>query len=264
MQAYRGMDIGTAKPGGEILSRLPHHLVSFLEPSVQYNAGEFVKKAEELVEEIVDRGRRPVICGGTVFYIRCFLFGLPESPQGAGEIRSRLRGLEKQKGHIALYEELVGRDPAAAEKIPPNDRYRTIRALEVLESTGKSVYSFHWPRSLRKDYRFTIIGLMRPREELYGRIDARVEAMFKAGLVAEVRGLMELGYGADHPGMKGIGYREFFEMQKGCLTFSDVKELIQRDSRRYAKRQITFFRSIPEVHWRNADDLDALRARIGV
>ncbi len=263
MQAYTGMDIGTAKPSERMLARLPHHLVSFLPPSVQYNAGDFVKRAEKLVDDISCRGRLPIVCGGTAFYIRCFLFGLPESPEGGGEARSRLRGLEREKGSRALREELSRRDPEAAVRIAPNDRYRTERALEILESSGKSVFSYQWPRTLRRDYRFTNLGLRRPREELYKRIDARVDAMFSAGLAAEVRGLMEDGCLADDPGMKAIGYREFFEMRRGCLTFADVKELIKRDSRRYAKRQTTFFRTIPGVQWIDAADLEGIRALIG-
>jgi len=262
MQAYQGMDIGTAKPSDRMLERLPHHLVSFLPPSVQYNAGDFVKRAEKLLNEIASRGRYPVVCGGTAFYIRCLLFGLPESPEGGGETRSRLRGLEKEKGSAALREELARRDPEAAVRIAPNDRYRTGRALEILESSGRSVFSYQWPRMLRRDYRFMILGLERPREELYRRIDARVDVMFAAGLAEEVRGLMENGCLADDPGMKAIGYREFFEMRRGCLTFADVKERIMRDSRRYAKRQMTSFRAIPEVQWVNASDLDGISARI--
>jgi tRNA dimethylallyltransferase len=262
MQAYKGMDIGTAKPSVEQLSRLPHHLISFLEPTMQYNAGEFVKRAEKLVDEIRGRGRIPVVCGGTAFYIRCFLFGLPESPGGTAETRSRLRDLERERGIAALHAELAKRDPAAADRIPPGDRHRTVRALEILESTGRSVFSYNWPRTLRSDLHFTIIGLTRPREELYERIEARVDGMFHAGLISEIRGLMEAGFKADDPGMKAIGYREFFDMRRGCPTFADVKELIQRDSRRYAKRQMTFFRPIPGVQWLNAGDLDGIKAFI--
>lgn len=262
MQAYKGMDIGTAKPSPRMLSRIPHHLLSFLDPKVQYTAGEFVKRAERLVSEIHQRDKLPVVSGGTAFYIRCFLFGLPESPEGDGRLRSQFKSQEREAGIEALYEDLRRKDPAAAERIPPADRYRIQRALEIFESTGKSVYSFAWPGSIRPDYDFTIIGLSRPREDLYARIDARVDAMFGEGLVREVSGLMEAGYSAEDPGMKAIGYREFFEMRRGCMTFADVKAAVQRDSRRYAKRQMTFFRSIPDVRWVDAGDRDGLRAEI--
>jgi len=262
MQAYRGMDIGTAKPNAEILAKLPHHLVSFLEPSMQYNAGEFVKRTEKLVEEISHRGAVPVVSGGTAFYVRCLLFGLPETPVGEGERREKLRDREREEGSASLYAELISRDPYAAGRIQPNDRYRTIRALEIMETTGKSVFSFEWPRTLRRDFRFTIIGLTRPREELYKRIEERVDGMFRDGLVEEVRGLMERGCRAEDPGMKGIGYREFFGMRRGCETFHDVRESIKTNSRRYAKRQLTFFRTVPGVRWMDADDLEGLRAQV--
>ncbi len=262
MQAYRHMDIGTAKPPAEALARLPHHLVSFLDPSDQYNAGQFVTRAESLAADILSRGKIPVICGGTAFYIRSFLFGLPESPQGSPEIRARFRERERHAGHRVLYEELTRRDPEAARRIPQDDRYRIVRALEILEATGRSMFSFRWPRTLRPGYEFLTIGLDRRRDELYSRIDSRVERMFEEGLVDEVRRLIAMGYGPMDPGMRGIGYREFFEMQRGCLSLADVKLSIQRNSRRYAKRQITFFKPVPGVRWVSPEDLAVLRSLI--
>lgn len=262
MQVYKRMEIGTAKPSSALLARIPHHLISLLEPSDQYNAGEFVKMAEALVPQIRARGRFPVICGGTAFYMKSFLCGLPQSPPGSAEIRGKLRALEMEKGRGALYEELIKRDQEAAGRIKPNDGHRILRALEILESTGKSVFSFHWPRSPRQDFDFMLIGLERPREALYRRIDERVERMFESGLVDEIRRLIMLGYGPHDPGMQGIGYREFFQMQTGCITISDVKDLIKRNTRRFAKRQLTFFRSIPGVKWMGLDDPTAIRSVI--
>jgi tRNA dimethylallyltransferase len=262
MQVYRGMDIGTAKPCASDMAALTHHLVSILDPAEQYNAGEFVKRAESIVQSMGARGRHPVICGGTAFYIRSFLFGLPESPRGSAEARMRLRAREKAEGLGALYEELVRKDPSAAGRIMPNDRYRVARALEILESTGRSMFTFHWPRTLRNDYRFLLIGLELPREELYARIDRRVDRMFDDGLRDEVRRLMENGHTGNEPGMQGIGYREFFEMQKGCITLADLKEHVKRDSRRYAKRQVTFFKSIPDVRWVAAEEREMIRRLI--
>ncbi len=262
MQAYRHLQIGAAAPSAELRARVPHHLVSFLEPNVQYNAGAFVKKADILIREIIRRGKHPVICGGTAFYIRSFLCGLPESPAGSAETRERLRTRQSREGQSALYKQLVERDPMAAQRIPPADRYRTIRALEILEATGRSVYSFQWPRSPRKDFRFLILGLERPREALYARIARRVDRMFEQGLVREVRGLVSMGFHARDPGMQGIGYREFFQMMKGCLTLEETRELIKQDTRRYAKRQMTFFRSMPDVIWLDPDDPAAIRLRI--
>jgi tRNA dimethylallyltransferase len=170
--------------------------------------------------------------------------------------------MEEKEGHEALYRELVRRDPLAAERIPANDRHRALRALEIVEATGRSVYSYGWPRSLRGGYEFLIVGLDRPRDELYRRIDDRVDLMFSRGLLDEVRGLLEMGYGPRDPGMRGIGYREFFQMQKGCLDTTQVKALIRRNTRRYAKRQLTFFRTVPMVHWMDPRDPRTLRALV--
>jgi tRNA dimethylallyltransferase len=256
------MDVGTAKPSPDSLSRLPHHLVDVADPSEQFTAGRFVKDAEELVRAVAARGRVPVISGGTAFYITSFLYGLPESPAAAPDVRARLREIERRDGQAALYRMLAERDPDAAARIQPNDRYRAMRALEVLESTGRSLFSFAWPRTPRTEYRFLIVGLERPREELYRRIEARVDRMFREGLVGEVARLLSMGYGAEAPGMRGIGYRELLGMRSGCAAMADARELIARNSRRYAKRQLTFFKAVPGVEWRDPEDIEGLRERI--
>lgn len=268
MQVYRGMDIGTAKPSPADRARLPHHLIDIVEPSRQFSAGEFVRRAEELIVEIRSRGKVPVVSGGTGFYLRTFLCGLPASPRSDPRVRRRLQDLEREKGIGWLHGLLAERDPEAGRRIPPADRHRVLRALEVLETTGRSVYAFERPSTLRGDREFLLIGLDRPREELYRRIEARVDAMFSTGLVDEVKGLIAAGYGPRDPGMRGIGYREFLAMRKGCLGFREVRELVKADSRRYAKRQLTFLRAIPGVRWFDARKpegaRDALAAFLGM
>ena len=254
MQVYRGMDVGTAKPSRADRERLPHHLIDIVEPSRQFSAGEFVQRADELVADITARGKVPVVSGGTGFYLRSFLYGMPEAPRSDPTVRERLRGLERDRGSLHLHELLASRDPEAARRIPSGDRHRTLRALEVLEATGRSVYSYAWPSSPRKDHEFLVIGLDRPREDLYRRIEARVDAMFQAGLVDEVKRLFGAGFGPRDPGMRGIGYREFLSMRKGCMLFQDVRDMVKADSRRYAKRQLTFLRAIPEARWFDARD----------
>jgi tRNA dimethylallyltransferase len=252
MQVYRGMDIGTAKPSRADRERLPHHLLDVVEPSCQFSAGEFVRRADELVGEIRARGRVPVVSGGTGFYLRSFLYGMPEAPRSDPEIRRRLHELGREHGGRWLHEQLAARDPEAARRIEPGDRHRTLRALEVIEATGRSVYSFAWPCTPRTAYRFLVIGLERPRDELYRRVEARVDGMFQAGLVDEVKELLGAGFGPRDPGMRGIGYREFLSMRKGCLGFREVRQMVKADSRRYAKRQLTFLKAIPEVRWFDA------------
>jgi tRNA dimethylallyltransferase len=250
LQVYRGLDIGTAKPGLSLRSTIVHHLIDVKDPREQFTAGEFVKRADELAVEIQARNRIPVVSGGTAFYLKSFLYGLPPAPPADDTVREEVREELEQRGAEALYEELKRVDPPAAEKISQKDTYRITRALEVYRSSGRPLSSFPVPDTVREGINPIIICLTREREELYARIDRRVELMFELGLTNEVRKLMQAGYTEQDPGMRGIGYREFFLMRRwGCLTAMGVKELIQRNTRRYAKRQITFFRHIPSVHW---------------
>jgi tRNA dimethylallyltransferase len=216
MQVYRSMDIGTAKPPAELRRALPHHLIDVVDPSSQFNAGEFVKSAQDLAACITRRGRIPVVSGGTAFYITSLLYGLPESPPSDPEARSKIRQVARGMEAGALHRMLKERDPQAAARIQPNDVYRISRALEILEQTGQSLFSFRWPRTLREDFRFLLIGLDRDRTDLYDRIDRRVDGMFADGLVGEVKNLLAMGYTAADPGLRGIGYREILSMRAGC------------------------------------------------
>ncbi len=262
LQVYRHMDIGTAKPDRLLRERLPHHLIDAVEPSYQFNVGEFVKSAEAIAAEIRARGRLPLVCGGTAFYITSFLYGLPESPVADPAARARLKELARTWGPQTLARLLRERDPGAADRIPPGDTYRITRALEVLETTGESIFSFRWPRTPRRDFRFLLLGLQRDREELYQRIEARVDGMFSAGLVEEVKHLLAMGYGPGDPGMRGIGYREILATRLGCLTLEGARRLIKRNSRRYAKRQLTFFHSVEDVRWFGPSDVPRIRAAV--
>jgi tRNA dimethylallyltransferase len=262
MQVYRHMNVGTAKPGRDLLEWLPHHLIDIVDPSSQFNVGEFVKAAERLAGQIRARARVPVVCGGTAFYVTSFLYGLPESPKGDPEVRARLKEMARVEGSDALVRLLREQDPKAAERIHPGDTYRVTRALEVLESTGDSVFSFRWPRTLRNDFQFLILGLRREREELYRRIDQRVDGMFSHGLLEEIKALLSMGYGPADPGMRGIGYREIVATRSGCQTLAEARMLIKRNSRRYAKRQLTFFRSVRNVQWFEPTEVVRMRSAI--
>ena len=255
MQVYKGMDVGTAKPSPGLLKALPHHLINIVSPSEQFDVGNFVNHANKLVPEILGRGKVPVISGGTAFYFKHFLYGLPKVPKSDPAIREKWGELCKQEGISSLYRKLKRVDPSSAERIKPEDEYRVQRALEVWDQTGTPLSSFPIPDTLRDDIDPLIIGLDRERGELYKRIDLRVEIMFRQGLLSEFRDLLKQGYDEDSPGLQAIGYREIFLFQRnGCLRLKDIKELIARNTRRYAKRQITFFRKIPEVRWFHPDD----------
>ena len=263
MQVYKGMDIGTAKPSADERKLLPHHLIDICEPSQQFNAGDFVRLADEACREIAGRGKLPVISGGTGFYLKNFIFGLSEAPPSDEKIRSELQLELQEKGADALMLELAKGDPVSAERIHINDEYRLLRALEVLRCYGKPLSSFKVPtaahnRQDKRNFRFIIIGLSRPREVLYKRINYRCAQMFKQGLAEEVQGLHAKGYTPNDPGMRAIGYREFFaekndgEDSAGWRLLQDtdgIQTLIAQNSRRYAKRQITFFAGLPDVKW---------------
>jgi tRNA dimethylallyltransferase len=204
----------------------------------------------------MERGNKPLLCGGTAYYLRSFINGLPDSPPGDPEIRRQLKDEARRKGLQALLAELQRVDPATRARVKDRDSYRVVRALEVYRSSGRPLSAFTNPRNPRKEFEFLLLGLTRDRDDLYARIEGRVERMFREGLVEEVRGLFDRGLGFEDPGMRGIGYREFFELRKGCVTLETVKELIKRNSRRYAKRQITFFKSLPEVRWLDPEEID--------
>jgi tRNA dimethylallyltransferase len=264
MQVYRGMDIGTAKPSRELRARLPHHLIDIRDPREQFNAGDFVRLAMERVRDIRSRGALPLVSGGAGFYLRHLVMGLPEAPPSDSAIRRALKEELAARGPAALAAELREGDPQSADRIHPNDHYRLLRALEVLRLSGHPLSAFApWGAAPAeggaRGLRFVLIGLHRPREELYRRIDQRCAGMFQQGLPGEVRGLYEAGYGPGDPGMKAIGYREFFvEDEPAGFRFAadmaEVEERVARNSRRYAKRQIAYFASLPGVAWIPAEE----------
>jgi tRNA dimethylallyltransferase len=276
MQVYRGMDIGTAKPSLKERAKIPHHLIDIRDPGEQFNAGEFVRLAEEACMEAAGRGALPVVSGGTGFYLKNLVQGLSDAPPSDKELRSRLKEELELNGAGVLMEELAKADPVSAGRIHINDEYRLLRALEVYRLTGRPLSSFNSPWTLTRESRedltpghegakFILIGLRRSREELYRRINERVAAMFRAGLAEEVRRLYEAGYTPADPGLRAIGYREFFVEEIASIAgesegesksswrvsqdLAGVEALIAQNSRRYAKRQITFFSSLPDVKW---------------
>jgi tRNA dimethylallyltransferase len=268
MQVYRGMDIGTAKPSAEERAKIPHHLIDIRNPDEQFNAGEFTHLAEEACAAAFGRGALPVVSGGTGFYLKNLALGLSETPPVDEEIRRLLKNELAAKGASSLMEELAGVDPVSANRIHINDEYRLLRALEVYRLTGRPLSSFAspWNKAAgcsERPFRFLLVGLRRSREELYRRINERTAAMFRAGLADEVKRLFEAGYTPSNPGLRAIGYREFFVGEPGpwrlSEDFAGVEALVAQNSRRYAKRQITFFASLPAVNWVDCGKDDAAK-----
>lgn len=246
MQVYKGLDIGTAKPDENERNELRHHLVDILEPDEQFSVADFVSMADVCCREIYARGKIPLVAGGTGFYIRNFIMGLPETPVADEKIRNILKERLKSEGNEALYAELKSVDAESAGKINVNDGYRICRALEVFYSTGKPRSYFKISSEMRKNYEFKVIVLETERAALYERINARVEKMFELGLAGEVRTLYEKGFGKSAPGMQAIGYREWFSGDGGLRSdFENVMQEIKHDSRKYAKKQYSYISNIP-------------------
>jgi tRNA dimethylallyltransferase len=265
------MDIGAAKPGPEERARLPHHLIDIRDPDEDFTAGDFVRLADAACRDIRRRGKLPVLSGGTGFYLKNFILGLPEAPPADPAIRAALRDELALRGAASLMEELRGCDPVSAGRIHLNDEYRLLRALEVFRLSGRPLGSYAATGGSgggpRPEYRFHITGLQRPREELYRRINERCAAMFRAGLPAEVEALWKRGYTPKDPGLRAIGYREFFvEDAPGVFRLSGdlaaVEALAAQNSRRYAKRQMSYFASLPGLNRAAPEDIAGIRAEL--
>lgn len=244
MAVYKYMDIGTAKPSKDLISQIPHHMIDLVNPDIQFSVSDFVNKADELCNEIYLKGKIPVIVGGTGFYIRNFLLGLPQTPESDLQIRNQLKSELEKFGSDFMYQKLKTIDLISAEKINKNDVYRILRALEVFYITGKPRSSFVLFEKLREQYNFLPIVLERDREDLYNRIDLRIDQMFLDGLEQEVNLLISLGYKKEDPGMQAIGYREFF---MNLDSLEDIKQKIKHDSHKYAKKQYVFMKGIPNA-----------------
>ena len=238
---YKGMDIGTAKPTPDFCRLIPHHLINLLNPDQQFNVSDFVDAADAACKDIYSRGKLPVVCGGTGFYIRNFLYGVPPTPVSDEILRNQLKKRIEREGNAALYEELKKIDPKSAAKIHVNDAYRICRALEVYYLSGKTRSDFAPQNTLRPEYDFTFIVLEPPRDILYRRIEERVDQMLEQGLEKEVQALINCGYTKDSSGLKAIGYHEWFESNNK----EKIRHAIIHNSRKYAKKQYTYIRDIP-------------------
>jgi len=256
MQIYRYMDIGTAKPTPAELERIVHHLIDIVDPDEEYDAVRFSKQARERIAEIGGRGLLPIVVGGTGLYIKALLHGLFQSKPVDPRVRNRLRQDAEEKGSIFLYERLQAIDPASADRLHPNDTYRIIRALETIETTGQSISDLHQDHGFEDDpYTALKIGLQMDRGKLYERIDQRVDLMIGAGLVDEVKKLLDMGCTPELKSMQSIGYRHVAEFLQDNLPWDECVRTLKRDTRRFAKRQFTWFGADPQINWYAPDQL---------
>ncbi|MBW2657026.1 MAG: tRNA (adenosine(37)-N6)-dimethylallyltransferase MiaA, partial [Deltaproteobacteria bacterium] len=259
MQIYRYMDIGTAKPTADEQSRIPHHMIDIVDPDENFDAVRFAEMARDKVMQLHQRGVMPLVVGGTGLYIKALLQGLFQSNPVDPKTRERLMKEAAENGSGILYDRLKRVDPDTADRLHPNDSYRIIRALETIESTGRSI-SEHQQEHGFSDEPFNAlkIYLRIDRQKLYERIDKRVDMMIEEGLVDEVKKLLAMSYSADLKSMQSIGYRHMVEFLAEQLPWDECVRTLKRDTRRFAKRQFTWFGADQQIQWYEPDQLNEI------
>lgn len=251
MLVYRGFDIGSAKPSKEEQSRVPHHLIDICDPWEDYNVTDFQREAGTWIKRLNAAGKIPILAGGTGLYVKALLEGYEfNETEGHDDYRRELERLGEEKGHAYVHAMLRDVNPEAAERLHENDFRRIIRALEVYHFGGERISQSK--RGLIYDA--FVIGLTRDRAKLYERINQRVDLMMASGFEDEVRRLLDSGITRDMPAMKGIGYREMGAYFAGEMTCEEAVELIKKNTRHFAKRQLTWYRKMPYIHWYSIDD----------
>jgi tRNA dimethylallyltransferase len=250
MQVYRYLDIGTAKPTQAERNLVPHHLIDILYPDEEFSAALYREEAQRSIADVQARGKRAMVVGGTGLYIKALTSGLIKGGEVDPAIRTRLQAEAQSGGRERLYQRLQEADPTTAAQLHPHDTYRVIRALEVYERTGQPISTLRNQHLFKEGPYHTLkIGLQKEREELYSRIDQRVDAMIKQGLTEEVARILEMGYAPSLKAMQSLGYKQIINHLQGVYDLPEAVRLIKRDTRRYARRQITWFKGDPEIHW---------------
>lgn len=264
-QVFRGLDVGTAKPTREEQTRVPHHLIDVIEPEEQWSAALYAEQAEAAVLAIRQRGRVPVLCGGTGLWLRALVRGVFQAPEIDEEIREAVRRELAERGSPSLHEELARVDPTSAARIHKNDPQRIGRALEVFRQTGTPISELQAAHGFREArFQLRALALRWDRSELGRRIQQRTDRMYREGLIEEVEAVLARGVSPDCPGLSIIGYRDVARHLGGELSLEEARAQTERDTRQYAKRQHNWFRSEPGVRWVEGtisleDALEALR-----
>ena len=258
-QIYREMDIGTAKPTPDQRGAVLHHLIDCVDVDQPFSVAEYQRLADTAITEIRERGKRAMAVGGAGLYFRGIIDGLFDGPGADAEIRAKLQREADEHGNVALHERLRRCDPEAADRVHPNNRVRVIRALEVYELTGKpiSVLQGQW-KTNEPRYPFRAFGLNMPRETLYQRIEERVDRMVEAGLIEEVKGLLDQGYPRNCIAMQSFGYKELIDYLDGKRTFDEAIALLKQNTRRFAKRQLTWFRNDSRIEWLDTSEFSSV------
>ncbi|MUT67310.1 tRNA (adenosine(37)-N6)-dimethylallyltransferase MiaA [Paenibacillus sp. NEAU-GSW1] len=255
MQVYRGMDIGTAKLPIAEQQGIPHHLIDIIEPETPYSVADFQTGCVNGILEIAGRGKLPFIVGGTGLYVESVCYGFEFSESGSDEaFRAQQERFAEEYGAEALHQKLAKVDPKSAERLHPNDMRRIIRALEIFHLTGQTLSSQLEGQKRESPYELCIIGLTMDRAELYARIEKRIDAMMEEGLVQEVQRLLERGIALNAVAMQGLGYKEIAMYLRGECTLDAAVTLLKRDTRRFAKRQLSWFRHMKDIEWIDAGE----------
>jgi len=250
MQVYRGMDIGSAKPSPEERNLVAHHLINIRNPDEDYSAAQFQEEARRIINGLANRGKRAMVVGGTGLYIQTLLTGLCAAPPADNHLREELKQQEHDRGKWYLHRELARVDPEAASRIHPNDTFRIIRALEVFLLTGKPLSDHHRAHRFNSTGLTPLkIGLLRDRQEIYRRIEERVDSMIYSGLVEEVKELLKQGYPPSIKAFQSLGYKQILSYLQGETGLDEAIRLIKLNTRRYAKRQLTWFRKDTAIQW---------------
>lgn len=259
MQVYRQMDIGTAKPTAEEQRLATHHMIDVVNPDEHYDAALFVAQADEVISDLLKKERVPVVAGGTGLYVKALLHGLSEAIPSDPVITRRLMAEVEASGPAPLHARLAQVDPLYAARISDNDPVRVVRALSVFEATGKPFSAHHTDHAFSEErYEALKVCLFADREALYDRINRRVDLMVAEGLLGEVEGLLEKGYHRHLKSMGSIGYRHMVEHLADGVPWDETVRLLKRDTRRFAKRQLTWFRADPGMIWLDPEDRDGL------
>ena len=249
-QIYRGMDIGTAKPTLDQRGAVPHHLIDCVDVDQPFSVAEHQRLADTAIAKIHARGKQTMAVGGAGLYFRGLIDGLFDGPGADAEIRAKLQREADEHGNVALHERLRRCDPEAANRVHPNNLVRVIRALEVHELTGKPISAFQGQWQMNEPrYPFRAFGFNMPREVLYRRIEERVDRMVEIGLIEEVKWLLDQGYPRNCVAIQSFGYKELIDYLDGAHTFDEAIALLKQNTRRFAKRQLTWFRNDPRIEW---------------
>ena len=247
------MDIGTSKPSKDITNKLPHHFINMIDPDQNYSAGQFANEAHRVIENILDQEKTPLVVGGSGLYLRALLNGFFSQNVRDEEIRKQLHTRLENEGAAKLYEELGKVDPVSAKKIHPNNTKRVIRALEVHSVSGKPLSELQKGKKDPALFPYIKFGIIMEREKLYKKTNYRVERMFEKGLVQEVEQIISMGYSKNLNSLNSVGYKEAIEYLEGKTDLETCIEQVKQNTRRYAKRQLTWFRAEKDVHWVSID-----------